>query len=176
MTARRLAGDRHRSAVLTYCTFFPFGDDGLRSVAPIVKANLARIGIDVAIVRTDQCPTDYDASSSRADLLLVTNFGSQVPDPLPFSTGRSRRGRYASALGSGPWYSPSFQRRFEAARGLRGPARTRAYAHLERELMRAAPFAVYGTFSFGQYVAPRIGCEVTTGATTLLDLVALCVR
>ena len=28
--------------------------------------------------------------------------------------------------------------------------------------MRAAPFAVYGTFSFGQYVSPRIGCKVTT--------------
>ena len=42
--------------------------------------------------------------------------------------------------------------------------------------MRAAPFAVYGTFSFGQYVSPRIGCEVTTAATALLDLVALCVR
>ena len=37
--------------------------------------------------------------------------------------------------------------------------------------MRAAPFAVYGTFSCGQYVSPRIGCEVTTGANNLLDLV-----
>ena len=42
--------------------------------------------------------------------------------------------------------------------------------------MRAAPFAVYGTFSGGQYVSRRIGCAVTTGATVLLDLVALCVR
>ena len=137
-----------------------------RPVAPIVKANLARIGIDVSIVRTDQCPPDYDASSSRADLLLVTNFGSHVSDPLPFLDRALARGRYASALGPGPWYSPSFRRRFEAARALRGTARTRAYVRLERELMRAAPFAVYGTFSFGQYVAPRIGCEVTTSATT----------
>ncbi len=116
VTARRLAGDRHRSAVLTYCTFFPFGDDGLRSVAPIVKANLARIGIDVAIVRTDECPADYDTSSSRADLLLVTNFGSQVNDPLALLDRALARGRYASALGSGPWYSPPFLHRFEAAR------------------------------------------------------------
>jgi hypothetical protein len=42
--------------------------------------------------------------------------------------------------------------------------------------MRAAPFAVYGTFSFGQYVSPRIGCEVTTAATDVLDLLALCPR
>ena len=86
------------------------------------------------------------------------------------------RGRYSSALGPGPWYSESFLRRFEAARGLRGSARTRAYVSLERELMRAAPFAVYGSFSGGQYVSPRIGCPVTTGATRLLDLVALCLK
>ncbi len=174
--ARRLAGRLHRHAVLSYCTFFPFGDDGLRPVAPIVKANLARIGIDVSIVRTAECPTDYDASSNRADLLLVTNFGSQVSDPLPFLDRALVRGRYASALGPGPWATASFRHRFEAARALRGSARTRAYVRLERELMRAAPFAVYGTFSFGQYVSPRIGCEVTTAATNLLDLVALCPR
>jgi hypothetical protein len=42
--------------------------------------------------------------------------------------------------------------------------------------MRAAPFAVYGTFSSGQYLSPRIGCKVTTAATYLLDVVALCPR
>ena len=42
--------------------------------------------------------------------------------------------------------------------------------------MRAAPFAVYGTFSGGQYVSTRIGCKVTTSASNLLDLVALCPR
>jgi len=140
-----------------------------------VKANLARIGIDVSIVRTDECPTDYDASSSRADLLLVTNFGSQVRDPLPFLDRVLVRGRYASALGPGPWATASF-RHLEAARALRGSARTRAYVRLERELTRAAPLAVYGTSSFGQYVSPRIGCEVTTDATNLLDVVALCPR
>ena len=102
-TARRLAGNRDRKAVLTYCTFFPFGDDGLRLVAPLVKADLARIGIDVSIVRTDECPQEYDASSNRADLLLVTNFGSQVPDALPFLDMALNRGRYRrpSARGRG---------------------------------------------------------------------------
>jgi ABC-type transport system substrate-binding protein/tRNA A-37 threonylcarbamoyl transferase component Bud32 len=176
VTARRLAGDLHRHAILSYCTFFPFGDDGLRPVAPIVKANLARIGIDVSIVRTDECPPDYDASSNRADLLLITNFGSQLSDPMPFLDQALARGPYASALGPGPWTSASFRRRFGAARALRGSARTVAYVRLERELMRAAPFAVYGTFSFGQYVSPRIGCEVTTAANDLLDLLALCPR
>jgi hypothetical protein len=175
-TARRLAGNRARRAVLTYCTFFPFGDDGLRSVAPIVKADLARIGIDVSIVRVDECPTDYDASSNRADLLLVTNFGQSLRDPEPYLDAALARGPYSSALGPGPWRSASFRHRLEAAGVLRGTARTRAYARLVRELMRAAPFAVYGTSSFGQYLSPRIGCTVTTPATGLLDLVALCVK
>jgi peptide/nickel transport system substrate-binding protein len=175
-TARRLAGGQRRHAVLFYCTFFPFGDDGLRPVAPIVKADLARIGIDVSIVRRDECPRDYDSGSRRADLLLVTNFGSSVNDPLPYLDPALAHGSYGSALGRGPWDGAPFRRRFGAARALRGLARTRAYARLERELMRAAPFAVYGTFSFGQYLSPRIGCRVTTGTSELLDLVALCPR
>ena len=130
VTARRLAGDRHRSAVLTYCTFFPFGDDGLRSVAPIVKANLARIGIDVAIVRTDECPADYDTSSSRADLLLVTNFGSQVNDPLalPRPGARPRSLRLGSRVRAlvQPAVSASFRGRAGAARARRGRGRTRS--------------------------------------------------
>lgn len=173
---RMLVGAARRHAVLSYCTFFPYGDDGLRAVAPIVKANLARIGIDVTVVRADECPQRYDAASRRADLLLVTNFGSDVPDPLAFLDPALARGTYGSAFGPGPWNDASFRRRFEAARSLRGAARTAAYVRLEHELMRAAPFAVYGTFSSGQYVSPRIGCETTTAAGGLLDLVALCPR
>ena len=133
-TARRLAGNRARRAVLTYCTFFPFGDDGLRSVAPLVKADLARIGIDVSIVRTDECPTEYDASSNRADLLLVTNFGQSLRDPLPYLDPALARGPYASALGPGPWRSASFRRRFEAAQRA---ARARAHARLRAARARA---------------------------------------
>ncbi|MFL5928922.1 MAG: ABC transporter substrate-binding protein, partial [Gaiellaceae bacterium] len=175
-TARNLAGTVRRHAVLSYCTFFPYGDDGLRRVAPIVKANLARIGINVTVVRTDECAPRYDAASRRADLLLVTNFGSDVPDPLAFLGPALAHGTYGSALGPGPWNDTSFRRRLEAARSLRGPARTTAYVRLERDLMRAAPFAVYGSFSFGQYVSPRIACETRTAAGELLDLVALCAR
>jgi ABC-type transport system substrate-binding protein len=173
-SARRLAGDRSRHAVLFYCTFFPFGDDGLRAVAPAVKAELARIGIAVAIVRKDECPREYDAAARRADLLLVTNFGTITADPLAYLDPALADGSYGSALRPGPWNDASFRRRFEAARALHGLARTRAYVRLERELMRAAPFAVYGVSSFGQYLSPRVGCRMTTAATTLLDLVALC--
>ena len=115
-----------------YCTFFPFGDDGLAAVAPIVKADLARIGIDVSIVRTRRSARGATTRArTAADLLLVTNFGStRSATRSRSSIGRSTRGRYASALGPGPWNSavvpPSLRcgrarcagRR---ARGLRAP-------------------------------------------------------
>ena len=125
--ARRLAGNRRRHAVLSYCTFFPYGDDGLRAIAPRVKSDLARIGIDVTIVRTDECPRTYDASSNRADLLLVTNFGALLSDPLSYLDPALTRGRYGSVLGPGLWSSASFRRRFEAARALQ---RASADAHV----------------------------------------------
>ena len=49
----QLAGGRPRQAVLSYCTFFPFGYEGLPAVASLVKSQLARIGLSVSIVRTD---------------------------------------------------------------------------------------------------------------------------
>jgi ABC-type transport system substrate-binding protein len=175
-TARRLAGDGSHRARLTDGTFFPFGDDGERQVAPIVKKNLARIGIDVTIVRIDECPQEYDAATKQADLLLVTNFGEIVSDAVPYLDSVLNEGRYHAALGRGPWYSASFRRRLERLHVLRGAARTAAAQRLERELMLAAPFAVYGIFSGGEYVSPRLGCKVATGAKGLLDLVALCPR
>jgi hypothetical protein len=42
--------------------------------------------------------------------------------------------------------------------------------------MRAAPFAVYGAFSGGQYISPRIGCRAANASSDLLDLLALCPR
>ena len=79
-------------------------------------------------------------------------------------------------MGPGPWNDAAFRRRVTAARELRGEARTTAYVGIERELMQAAPFVVYGTFSGGQYVSPRIGCRISTPASDLLDLLALCPR
>ena len=174
--ARGLAGGRPRHAVLAYCTFFPFGNSGLAGIARSFRTNLARIGIDVSIVRLQDCPRRYDAASRRADILLVTNFGTFVNDPDAYVQLALRRGAFGSALGPGPWYGAAFQRRLAAARVLRGDARTAAYVRLVRELTRAAPFAVYGTFADGQIVSPRVGCALTNGADDFLDLVALCPR
>jgi ABC-type transport system substrate-binding protein len=174
--ARRLAGGGHRHAVLSYCTFFPSGDSAHPRVARIVRSNLAKIGIDVSIVAMQDCPPRYDASTDRADLLLVTTFGGLVRDPQAYLDLAFRRGAYGSVLGPGPWNDPAFRRRLKQARVLRGAARTAAYVRLVRELTLAAPYAVYGTYVSGSYVSARVGCTLTNGASTMLDLVALCPR
>ena len=135
-----------------------------------------RGGIDASTVSTQQCDDRYDAAARRADLLLVTNFGSEIRDAASFLEPALGRGAYGAAMGPGPWNSPAFRRRLVEARALRGAARTQAYRGIERELMRAAPFAVYGTFSGGQYVSPRLGCRAANAASALLDLLALCPR
>jgi ABC-type transport system substrate-binding protein len=174
--ARRLLGSARHPAVISYCTYFPFGDFDLGRIAGIVKTQLARIGIDASTVSTQQCPQRYDAGVRRADLLLVTNFGSGVRDPASFLEPALEPGAYGAAMGPGPWNDAAFRTRLTAARGLRGAARTKAYVDIERRLMEAAPFVVYGTFSGGQYVSQRIGCRTTTPSSDLLDLVALCPR
>jgi ABC-type transport system substrate-binding protein len=174
--ARRLLGNVRHRAVISYCTYFPFGDFDLGRIVGIVRAQLARIGIDASTVSTPQCARRYDAGVRRADLVLVTNFGSGVRDPASFLERALEPGAYGAAMGPGPWNDAAFRRRVTAARALRGQARTAAYLGIERELMRAAPFVVYGTFSGGQYVSPRIGCRVANASSDLLDLLALCPR
>jgi ABC-type transport system substrate-binding protein len=172
--ARRLTGGSGREAVMSYCDYFPFGDPDLARIGRIVQAQLARIGIDASL--TKRCARGYDASVRKADLLLITNFGSEIRDPANFLEKALEPGAYGAALGPGPWSTPAFRRRLAAARALRGPARTAAYVGIERDLMRAAPFAVYGTFTSGQYLSPRVGCRVANGSSDLLDLLALCPR
>src|SRR5206468_1951383 len=67
---------------------------------------------------------------------------------------------YGAALGRGSWSRPSFRRRVARAAALPGGARTRRYARLARELMRAAPFAVYGSYVSVEYFSPRVRCKV----------------
>ena len=74
----------------------------------------------------------------------------------------------------GTWSGRSFQTQLERARPLRGPARLAAYRRLDDDLMRMAPFAVYGSWVWGEYLSPRVGCSVFQGEYGVVDLGALC--
>ena len=165
--AGRLTRGRRRSAVLYYC-----GDSAYRRVAEIARANLARIGIAVSIVGTQGC---VSARAAHADLLL-TGFYSLEPDPSPFLREALADGVDGLRLGPGPWRNRSFRRRLERADELTGPARLSAYARLDDELVRAAPFAVYGSWVHPDFFARNVRCTVFQSAYHLVDLGALCVR
>jgi ABC-type transport system substrate-binding protein/tRNA A-37 threonylcarbamoyl transferase component Bud32/streptogramin lyase len=169
-TARRLAGRRKRDAVLYFC-----GDPANRRVADIVRLNLAQIGISISIVQSQGCLHGSDPKAARADLLIWTVF-SQERDPAPFVKQALTQGAYGISLGPGPWQERSFRSRLARANELSGAERLAAYRELETELLRAAPFAAYGSPVQPDYFSPKVGCKVVQSAYHFVDLGALCVR
>ena len=171
---RRLAGAGKRRAVL----FAPC-DPSVSTAAGIVRTELARIGIDVSILRSDTCdPSAEAAEFEHADMVITTNLQRFPPerDPAPFVEDAIAASLWGSPVGPGPWNDPAFTKRLERARALRGAARVAAYTRLDTELMRMAPLVVYGAFLYDEYFAPRVGCRLFQSFYLEADLGALCVR
>ena len=126
----------------------------------VLRSDLARIGITVSIISSDACPSRYNPTTERADLLLFGYGGNTLErDPEPFLDQVLVSGAYGSALGQGLWSDSSFRERVDRARTLRGQARLKAFRALDDELMRAAPIAVYGSLIYHEYVSARVGCR-----------------
>ena len=172
--ARLLAGHRSRHAVLYAATC----STGTSDLGGVLRTDLARIGIGVSIIHSDVCPIRYDRTTERADLLFATYGGNTLElDPEPFFDEVLATGVYGSALGPGPWSHPSFRKRVERVGALlHGPVRIEAFRALDDELMRDAPIAVFASRVYGEYVSPRVGCEVLQGRYGLIDLGVLCVH
>jgi len=166
--ARQLAGHRRRRAVLYGC-----GDPiGVR-IAEIVRANLARIGIDVQIGLTQGCLNGPQPKKlAAADMQLGT-----VLDPEPDPSVWIKAALGSAFLAPGYWSDPVLRRRIERAGTLRGRARIAEYAQLDEALVRkAVPFAAYGGFTIPEYFSPRVGCKLFQSLYRFVDLGALCVR
>jgi len=173
-TARSLAGVGRRHAILYFCTNGVFGGSGQARVAALVRAELARIGITVTITSPSCAPNDrYDARSERADLVLVSAFDPEL-DPASFVAGVLEGRSLGAALGRGLWTEPDFRLRVRRAGALRGDARRIAYLQIERELLRAAPVAVYGSYYSGDYFSPKVRCRIVPPGVGAVDLGALC--
>jgi predicted Ser/Thr protein kinase len=167
-TAGHLAGRQKRHAVIAIC-----GDPRLPKLAAIVRSNLARIGMTASVIESQQCPGQYE----RADLLFVT-IGANQPelDPAQFVDQALDSSVYGSPLGPGPWRAARFRTEVVRSRALRGQARLAAYRRIQTQLMRMAPLAVFGSFVWGEYVSPKVGCRVNQAEFGFLDLGALCKR
>jgi hypothetical protein len=138
----------------------------------IIRANLARIGIDVRIEKSLGCLNGPETKELKAaDMVLISRFDNWG-DP---------GGTITATLGSpdipGYWNDSALRHRIERAETLRGRARVLAFAQLDESLLRgASPFAVYGAFTVPEYFSARVGCRLFQGTYHFVDLGALCVR
>jgi hypothetical protein len=104
--------------------------DALRlrpGAAGILRANLARIGIIVRIVRFGGCDQQAVLAAFRqADMVIGTNLFCGPANAIRRLFSRLARARAeGSAASTRPWYAPAFQRQLAAAARLRGRASRR---------------------------------------------------
>jgi tRNA A-37 threonylcarbamoyl transferase component Bud32 len=167
-TARHLAGRRSRHAVIAIC-----GDPRLPKLAAIVRSDLARIQTTTSVIQSEQCPGQYQ----HADLLFSTIGANELElDPAQLIDQALESSIYGSPLGPGPWDAARFRSEIERAHALRGQARLATYRRIQEQLLNMAPLAVFGSYVWGEYVSPKVGCRLNQGEFGFLDLGELCKR
>jgi len=172
-TARRLAGPgRHGTAVFLSGVFDTQNDQ-------IVARALGAIGIDVVIKRLplDQLFTEEHTAHAPFDL-VTGGTGIDYPDPYDI-LNTELDGNLITAHQNdnvSNFNDPVYNRKLEAAARLSGPARYRAYAKLEADLVaNAAPMVAFATGTSQDLFSARIGCQ-TYQPVFGMDLAALCLR
>ena len=145
--------------------------------AQIIKANLAAIGITVN-VRTFPFAVQIAKAGRRGepfDMNLIGWF-ADYPDPYDFINillyGKTIA--QANNINTAYFDDPAFNKRMEEASRLVGAAREKAYARLDADITRAAPFAVYGNSTAREFVSSRLGCKMAAPTASGLNLVMLC--
>ncbi len=164
--ARRLAGDHARHAVIYVCA-----DPRERTLADILRRNLAAIRMSLAVTEDDNCSAH---GSERADLAIVSGMMSEERDPSAFLDRALGQALYGEPPPPGPWNTPSFIRRLGQAQALTGSARATAYRRLTDELTRIGPLAVFGSWVWSEYFSPNLGCKIFQAHYGVVDLGAIC--
>jgi peptide/nickel transport system substrate-binding protein len=166
-TARRLAGEERRRAVLYTCNL----PDCTRH-AEILRSNLGAIGIelDVRQFPLEQFFTRIQTPGEPWDL-AYWNWVFDYADPATFINDQFATATQLPTVVE----DPRMQRRMEAAALLTGDARLRAYARLDRDLAEQAVAAPFASGTVTHFFSARMGCQVLHPVYGL-DLPALCVR
>jgi YVTN family beta-propeller protein len=168
-TARRLAGDVPRRAVLYTCNL-----PGCARHGQILRANLRAIEIELE-VRQFSLEEMFTRINERPDEpfdIAYQNWFYDAADPANFIN---------LPLGPGGpnvrmFEDPQLDHRMADAARLSGAARYRAYAALDRDISaRFAAVAPFATGSSSYLVSKRIGC-VRLHPIFGLDLTKLCTR
>jgi hypothetical protein len=124
-----------------------------------------------SVTESQQCPGQY----RRADLFFTTIAAVDLElDPGQFVDQALGSSVFGSPLGPGPWRATGFRHDLRHAKALRGRQRLAAYRRIQAQLMRMAPLAVFGSFVWGEYLSPGVGCRVQQAEFGFLDLGELC--
>ena len=172
--ALRLAGRGHRHAVLIVDKNAPF-----LQRAQIVKANLAKIGIDVDIQALSVA--DKFKRESRTDAnwdLAPTGWTPDFADPSHVLNALLRGSHLPPEfnVNYAHFDDPAYNHRLDAAARLTAPARYTTYATLDADLAgKAAPMAALGVWPNRDLFSARIGCQHYQPLYGI-DLAALCVK
>ncbi len=172
--ARRLAGpDRHHATLIT-CNVAACPQQ-----ARIVRANLAKIGIDVHI--EELSITQMFKREGHADGNWDIGFGGWWPgyhDPSNALNPLLRGATRTSEVGANNSHfdDPVYNRRLDAAARLSGTERYDAYARLDADLAgKAAPLIAFGVVLNRDLFSARIGCQIYQPVYGM-DLAALCIK
>lgn len=166
--AQRLAGRRHRHAVMYTCNL-----SACLNLAAIVRGNLRDIGIDVEVKSFSLGPM-FAREHTKGEPFDIGYYGYSVdyPDPsdfidLPFT------GTDAAFPGAG---AERYKPRIAAASRLGGEQRLQAYGQLDVDLAtHTAPAVAFANLTAEDFFSARIGCQVFHPIYGI-DLGALCRR
>jgi ABC-type transport system substrate-binding protein len=154
-------------------------DPNSRAVSQIVRANLKRVGIDVQ-VKEWEFSVHVTKTGRRGEPFDINVIGwfADYPDPYDFVnvllSGKTIQ--ESNNINTAYWNDPVFNRRMEQAALLRGKAREAAYAQLDRDITREAPFVVTGNSTVREFLSANVRCPMTSAPWAGLNLVMLCPR
>jgi peptide/nickel transport system substrate-binding protein len=176
--ARRLAAGNLRGgkAVLYAAASSP----GILDQANVVVRNLRAIGLEVTIK-----PMSVNVLNARAGTpgepydMILAGFAATYPDPagvLIHLLGGENARKPSGNDNFAYFDNPSFDRRLAAANRLLPPARYRAFAALDVQIMRTqAPWAPLFSLSKTLLVSKRVDC-LKVHPVYVRDYAAMCVR
>jgi ABC-type oligopeptide transport system substrate-binding subunit len=173
-TARRLAGDRRRAAFL-----YTLGGPSFARGARVIKANLARIGIDVQIVNQGDKLFEQVQNEDEPYDMVMAGWVADRPDPIDFLDQLDSRIESRTSSGKlniARFADPAYDRRLDAAARLGSPARELALGRLDARIARtAAPWAAIASERFRDFFSDRVGCQRYSPSIGI-DLAELCIR
>jgi peptide/nickel transport system substrate-binding protein len=172
--ARALVAGRHPRVILMTCR-----DPRCLQVARIVTRDLGAAGFHV---RAESLPESQFlrvfSEPARAFDLLYTGWGLDYPDAQnmldPLFNGRHIE---SGGVNDPRIDDPRVNRELDAAASVRGPARARAYAAIEQDLLRrVVPLAAIAVPQTVAFFSDRVGCQLYRPDLASFDLVTLCRR